>query len=201
MVNEWLSGAAATSFFPATPLGCFGDGGAIFTDNDELVPILSSLRVHGHGSNKYDNVRIGMNSRLDTLQAAILIEKLKIFPEEIEARNRIAGRYAAGLRDEVTVPKVPSYCTSVWAQYTIRVPASRRDRIAAELKAQGVPTNIYYATPLHAQTAYKHFPVATIALPASERLAAVVLSLPMHPYLKAPVQDRIIAATRAALGR
>lgn len=194
-----LSDATSTSFFPAKPLGCFGDGGAIFTDDAELADVIKSLRVHGQGSDKYDNVRIGVNGRLDTLQAAILIEKLKIFPDEITARNRVAERYAAGLRDVVAVPEVPSATKSVWAQYTIRVPGGQRDRLAADLKAQGIPTAVYYLKPLHLQTAYKHFPVAANGLPVSERLAGEVLSLPMHPYLDAPVQDRIIEAVRNAL--
>ena len=194
-----LADATATSFFPAKPLGCFGDGGAIFTDDAELAAVIMSLRIHGQGSDKNDNVRIGVNGRLDTLQAAILIEKLKIFSDEIEVRNRTADRYATGLHDVVAVPEVTPGSRSVWAQYTIRVPSGRRDRLAAELKAQGVPTAIYYSKPLHLQTAYKHFPVAANGLPVSERLAGEVLSLPMHSYLEVPVQDRIIEAVRNAL--
>jgi dTDP-4-amino-4,6-dideoxygalactose transaminase len=196
-----LTDATATSFFPAKPLGCYGDGGAIFTDDAELASILRSLRVHGHGTDKYDNVRIGVNSRLDTVQAAVLIEKLKIFPDEIDARNRVAERYSAALRDLVTVPDVPADATSVWAQYTIRVSGGRRDRLAADLKAEGIPTAIYYPKPVHQQTAYRHYPVAANGLPVSERLAAEVISLPMHPYLDAPVQDRIVDAVRRSLAR
>ena len=194
-----LSDATSTSFFPAKPLGCYGDGGAIFTDDAELADVIKSLRVHGQGSDKYDNIRIGVNGRLDTLQAAILIEKLKIFPDEIVARDRVAQRYAAGLHDIVAVPEVTPGSSSVWAQYTIRVPGGQRDRLAAGLKAQGIPTAIYYSKPLHQQTAYKHFPVAANGLPVSERLAGEVLSLPMHPYLEAPVQDRIIEAVHSTL--
>src|SRR3954452_1264292 len=139
-----LAPATATSFFPAKPLGCYGDGGAIVTDDPALVETLKSLRVHGQGADKYDNVRIGMTSRLDTIQAAVLIEKLKIFADEIAVRNEVARRYAEGLQDVVIVPVVPDGLTSVWAQYTIRVKPDRRERFAAELKAQGVPTAIYY---------------------------------------------------------
>jgi UDP-2-acetamido-2-deoxy-ribo-hexuluronate aminotransferase len=191
--------ATATSFFPAKPLGCYGDGGAVMTDDGELADELRSLRIHGQGSDKYDNVRIGLASRLDTIQAAILSEKLKIFPDEIDARNKIAHRYSAGLSDVVTVPTVPTGSTSVWAQYTIRVPGGRRDALAAALKAEGVPTAIYYPIPLHRQQAYMHFPVGKGGVAVSERLASEVISLPMHAYLDAATQDRIINATRRAL--
>lgn len=190
--------ATSTSFFPAKPLGCYGDGGAVFTNDDELAAIMRSLRVHGQGSDKYDNVRIGMNGRLDTMQAAVLIEKLKIFPDEIAARDRVAKRYNEMLGDVVAVPVVAEGNTSVWAQYTMRVP--NRDALAAALKAKGVPTAIYYPKPLHQQTAYSKFPCAGNGVPVSERLAGEVLSLPMHPYLEESVQDRIITAVREALG-
>ena len=189
-----------TSFFPAKPLGCYGDGGAVFLDDDETVAVLRSLRVHGQGTDKYDNVRIGMNARLDTVQAAVLIEKLRIFAEEIEARQKIADRYSAALRDLVLVPELPSGLTSVWAQYTVRLPPGRdRDQVAAELKSLGVPTAVYYVKPLHRQTAYRDYPVAGNGLPVSERLSEEVLSLPMHPYLEKPIQDRIIAALTEVL--
>jgi dTDP-4-amino-4,6-dideoxygalactose transaminase len=191
--------ATATSFFPAKPLGCYGDGGAVITDDDALADVVRSLRVHGHGSDKYDNVRIGLASRLDTVQAAILSEKLKIFPDEIEVRNRIARRYSEGLGDIVTVPTVPAGSTSVWAQYTIRVAGGRRDTLAAALKSEGIPTGIYYPIPLHRQQAYKRFPVGKGGVAVSDRLAAEVISLPMHAYLDAPTQDRIIDAIRRAL--
>jgi dTDP-4-amino-4,6-dideoxygalactose transaminase len=191
----------ATSFFPAKPLGCFGDGGAIFTDDAELAETLRSVRVHGQGSDKYDNVRLGLTGRLDTMQAAVLIEKLKIFEDEIAARNKVAERYARGLGNVVTVPHVASSCTSVWAQYTIRLPDGRdRDGFAAALKAQGIPTAIYYPKSMHQQTAYRNFPVADGGLPACERLSGDVISLPMHAYLDEPTQERVIKAVRAALG-
>jgi dTDP-4-amino-4,6-dideoxygalactose transaminase len=186
-----------TSFFPAKPLGCYGDGGAIFTDDDKIAEILRSIRVHGQGADKYDNVRIGMTGRLDTIQAAVLIEKLKIFQDEIEARNRVASRYNAGLKDVAIVPEVASGYGSVWAQYTIRV--EKRDALAAVLQTRGVPTAIYYPKPLHRQEPYKRYPVAGNGLPVTDRLAAEVISLPMHPYLDEPTQDRVIAAVREAL--
>jgi len=192
--------ATATSFFPAKPLGCFGDGGAILTDDAELAETLRSVRVHGQGSDKYDNVRLGLTARLDTMQAAILIEKLKIFEDEIAARNRIAERYSRGLGNIVTVPRLAQGCTSIWAQYTIRLPAGTdRDGFAAALKAQGIPTAIYYPKSMHQQTAYKDYPVAEGGLPVSEDLSSDVISLPMHAYLDEPTQDRIIAAVRGAV--
>jgi dTDP-4-amino-4,6-dideoxygalactose transaminase len=193
-----LATATATSFFPAKPLGCYGDGGAVFTDDDALAARVKSLRVHGEGIDKYDAARIGITGRLDTMQAAILLEKLKIFPEEISARNAVAQRYADGLADVATVPRVGNESISVWAQYTIRLAPGRRDALAATLKAQGVPTAVYYAKPLHRQTAYRDFPVVD-GVPVSEQLADEVISLPMHAYLDPPVQDRIIAAVRRAL--
>ncbi|TVR96263.1 MAG: DegT/DnrJ/EryC1/StrS aminotransferase family protein [Rhodospirillales bacterium] len=188
--------ATATSFFPAKPLGCYGDGGAVFSNDSALIDVMRSIRVHGQGADKYDNVRIGINGRLDTLQAAVLLEKLAIFPDEIAARQRIADRYAAGLGDAMGVPSVRFGATSVWAQFTITT--DRRDRVAASLQAAGVPTAIYYAKPLHRQDAYRHYPCAAGALPVSDHLSARVLSLPMHPYLDTVVQDRIIAAVHAA---
>jgi dTDP-4-amino-4,6-dideoxygalactose transaminase len=192
--------ATATSFFPAKPLGCFGDGGAIFTDDAGLAETLRSIRVHGQGSDKYDNVRLGLTGRLDTMQAAILIEKLKIFEDEIAARNDVAQRYARGLGDVVTVPNLAAGCSSVWAQYTIRLPRHvDRDGFAAALKAQGIPTAIYYPKSMHQQSAYRRFPVADGGLPVSERLSADVISLPMHAYLGQSTQHRIIEAVYGTL--
>jgi dTDP-4-amino-4,6-dideoxygalactose transaminase len=192
--------ATTTSFFPAKPLGCYGDGGAIFTGSDELASVLRSLRSHGQGGHKYDYVRIGLNGRLDTLQAAVLIEKLAIFAEEIEARERIARRYGELLGAHAIVPQTPEGLSSVWAQYTLRAPAGRREAIAAALKLDGVPTAIYYPKPLHQQAAYQHFPIAGNGLPTCEKIALEVLSLPMHPYLDPRAQDRIIASVIAAIG-
>jgi len=191
--------ATATSFFPAKPLGCFGDGGAIFTDDTSLAEALRSVRVHGQGSEKYDNIRLGLTGRLDTMQAAILIEKLKIFPDEIEARNRVASYYAKNLDGVVAVPNVPKDNVSVWAQYTIRVKDGTREEFAEALKARGVPTAIYYPKSMHQQTAYRHFPVADGGLPVCEKLSRECISLPMHPYLDAATQDRIISAVRDAV--
>jgi dTDP-4-amino-4,6-dideoxygalactose transaminase len=191
--------ATTTSFFPAKPLGCYGDGGAIFTNDDELAAVMRSIRVHGQGSDKYDNVRIGMNGRLDTMQAAVLIEKLKIFGDEIEGRDRIAQRYNALLRDIAIIPEVPAGLTSVWAQYTVRLPGFNREAFQADLEAAGVPTAVYYPRPLHQQTAYRHYPVAGNGLPVSDRLANEVVSLPMHPYLNEEVQDRIVHTARSAV--
>jgi dTDP-4-amino-4,6-dideoxygalactose transaminase len=195
-----LALATATSFFPAKPLGCYGDGGAILTDDDGLAEILKSLRVHGQGSDRYDNVRIGMTARLDTIQAAVLIEKLRIFPDEIAARQRIARRYSDALSEVAAVPRVGNDETSVWAQYTIRLTPGRRDKFAAALKAEGVPTAVYYPIPLHRQQAYRHYPVAEGGLGVSEQLAGEVISLPMHAYLDQPTQDRIVGAVKRALG-
>ena len=185
---------ACTSFFPAKPLGCYGDGGAVFTGDAEGAERLRSIRVHGKGTDKYDNVRVGLNSRLDTLQAAILREKLRILDEEIEARERIAQRYTALLNGAVETPAVPNSTRSAWAQYTIMTDG--RDALQASLKAEGIPTAIYYAKPLHRQPAYAHGLTPREGLPATERAAARVLSLPMHPYLGETVQDRLADAIR-----
>ncbi|TQF83681.1 DegT/DnrJ/EryC1/StrS family aminotransferase [Elioraea sp. Yellowstone] len=192
---------AATSFFPAKPLGCYGDGGAVFCHDRETLELLLSLRVHGQSKDdKYENVRVGMNGRLDTVQAAVLLQKLAVFESECAARQRIADRYNAALADVAIVPRLAPGNTSVWAQYTLRIPGHDRARVLAALKAEGIPTAIYYPKPLHRQTAYAHHPVAGNGLPVSERLAAEVFSLPFHPYLEEATQDRIIAATRRALG-
>jgi len=193
-----LAAVAATSFFPAKPLGGYGDGGAVFTDQDDLAAALRSIRIHGQGRDKYDNVRLGINGRLDTLQAAVLLEKLAIFEDEIALRQRVAARYNELLAGHAIVPAVMPGATSVWAQYTLRFKPGRRDAVAAALKAEGIPTAIYYPKPLHQQTAYRHFPVAGGELPVSDRLAGEVLSLPMHPYLDEATQDRIVAAVKRA---
>ncbi len=194
-----LATATATSFFPAKPLGCYGDGGAVFTDDDAMAARVKSLRLHGEGADRSEAARIGITGRLDTIQAAVLIEKLKIFPDEILARNRVAARYSDTLADFATVPRVGNESSSVWAQYTLRVAPARRDALAVALKAEGIPTAIYYTKPLHRQPAYRDFPVADGGVPVSEQLSKEVISLPMHAYLEPPVQDRIIAAVRRAL--
>lgn len=155
--------------------------------------------MHGQGSDKYDNVRLGLTGRLDTMQAAVLIEKLKIFEDEIAARNQVAERYARDLGNVVTVPHIAAGNTSVWAQYTIRLPHGDRDGFAAALKADGIPTAIYYPKSMHQQTAYREFPVADGGLPVSEQLSSDVISLPMHPYLDEATQARVVRAVRAAV--
>jgi dTDP-4-amino-4,6-dideoxygalactose transaminase len=199
--------AATASFFPAKPLGCYGDGGAVLTHDRDLHEVLVSLRVHGQASPsdiaaakfehdpKYLNARIGMNARMDTLQAAVLLQKLTIFEDEIAARGRVADRYAQGLSNLVTTPTVIAGGVSVWAQYTIE--AADRDGLAAALKADGIPTAVYYPVPIHLQPPYAGFPRGPGGLPVSEAAAARVLSLPMHPYLEPEAQDRIVEAIRA----
>ena len=193
--------AATTSFFPAKPLGAYGDGGAVLTNDADLHAVLASLRNHGAGADKYDNVRIGMNSRLDTLQAAILLEKLAAFPAEIEARNAAADRYAGLLEGAVRTPTVIEGGVSTWAQYTVEVAggASARDGLMAALKAVGVPTAAYYPRPIHRSSAYTRYPVAPGGLPVTEAKAQVVVSLPMHADLDAATQARVADAVRRAL--
>lgn len=191
-----------TSFFPAKPLGCYGDGGAVLTNDGELAGLLDSLRVHGKGADKYDNVRIGMNSRLDTIQAAILSVKLSVYAEEIEARNRVAERYGARLSNLVGIPVVPAGYRSVWAQYTVKLAsADERGAVQAILGRQGIPTAVYYPVPLHVQSVYRDYPRDPEGLPISEDLSQRVLSLPMHPYLDEGVQDRIIDGLDAAVAQ
>lgn len=189
-----LADATATSFFPAKPLGCYGDGGAFLTDDEVLADSVRSLRAHGKGENKHDAVRIGTNSRLDTLQAAVLIEKLAIFEDEISRRQRIAERYTEALAGLARTPTVGAGATSVWAQYTIVLDGADRPDLRQHLAAAGVPTAVYYPRSLHRQAANAGFPTAPGGLPVSDELAARVLGLPMHPYLQPAQQDRIIAA-------
>jgi len=193
-----IGDAAATSFFPAKPLGCYGDGGACFTNDDDLKDKLLSLRMHGQGSDRYEHVAIGLNSRLDTIQAAILIEKLKIFEDEIEKRNAVADRYTSAFAgsNRIKVPPVLEGAVSTWAQYTLQV-ANRND-FQSQLKQAGIPTMVYYPVPLSRQPAYAHYP--SVPTPVSEALSTQVVSLPMHPYLDEATQDRIIAAVLAAAG-
>jgi dTDP-4-amino-4,6-dideoxygalactose transaminase len=194
-----LAKLTTTSFFPAKPLGCYGDGGAIFTDDPELAALIRSLRVHGQGEDKYDNVRIGLNARLDTLQAAILLTKLEIFADEIQARQRAAARYDALLGDLVATPFLREGASSTWAQYTIRSPD--REALRKQLATGSVPTAVYYPRPLHRQTAYRDFPVTEGGCPIAERLADEVLSLPMHAYLDAATQEQIAEAVRPTHAR
>jgi dTDP-4-amino-4,6-dideoxygalactose transaminase len=191
-----LAEVTITSFFPAKPLGCYGDGGAVFCQDEAYDKVLRSLRVHGQGSDKYDNVRIGINGRIDTLQAAILLVKLGIFADEIHRRQEVARRYNVLLDGVAITPEVPDGSVSAWAQYTIRVES--RDAVVAELRKAGVPTAVYYPRPLHQQTAYRDFPTAP-PMGESQRVAGEVLSLPMHPYLEIVDQERIAAALHHAV--
>ena len=192
-----IGDAATTSFFPAKPLGCYGDGGAVFTSDDSLAELLRSIRIHGQGSDKYENVRIGVNSRLDTIQAAILLEKLNIFPDELEKREAVAQRYSQAFSrtNSIRVPRIMSTARSSWAQYTIQV--SDRDGLQTALKEKGIPTAVYYPIPLSRQKGYRHFPSAPT--PVSEALSKTVVSLPMHAYLDEPTQNRIIEAVISTL--
>ncbi|WP_416327441.1 DegT/DnrJ/EryC1/StrS family aminotransferase [[Eubacterium] hominis] len=186
---------STTSFFPAKPLGCYGDGGAIFTDNDDYYQILQSLRIHGKGLFKYDNVRIGMNSRLDEIQAGILLPKLKAFEEyELDNRNKVASIYSERLEHLVKIPFVPKNYISSWAQYTILVRSEEeRSYVQNRLNAKGIPTMIYYPKPLHNQTVYKNYSFNIESLINSKTVCKTCLSLPMHPYLTDVQQNEIIS--------
>ena len=180
---------STTSFFPAKPLGCYGDGGAVFTDNDEWAQLMASYRVHGKGDNKYDNVRIGLNSRLDTLQAAILLVKLRAFDGEVERVNEAARHYTQLLKDYVPTPVIPEGFRSSWAQYTLRLAdEAQRTHLQEALKQAGIPSMVYYPKPMHQQTAFKknstQGSLANSPCPTADRLCSTVLSLPMHPYLE-----------------
>lgn len=176
--------ATTTSFFPAKPLGCYGDGGCVFTNDDQLSDVLRSIKSHGQGHHRYENVRVGMNSRLDTIQAGILLEKLKLFPEELRKRQAVADLYDSRLRDIVVTPRIIPEAKSAWAVYTILLRNGQdRDAIQEKLKAAGIPTMIYYPKPLHLQKAYSDCLKADTSLPTSELLSSKVLSLPIHPYL------------------
>ncbi|WP_462323474.1 DegT/DnrJ/EryC1/StrS family aminotransferase [Desulfoplanes sp.] len=186
-----------TSFFPAKPLGCYGDGGMCFTNDGELKEKLASIRVHGMGTDRYDNVRIGINGRLDALQAAVLLAKFELFPDEVAARNRIADRYAELLQETVRTPKIPEGCVSVWAQYSVLArDAGHRGSLRSHLSDQGIPTAVYYPIPLHLQTAFKGLGYARGSMPVSEDAGERIFSLPIHPYMDAGVQEKIAGALR-----
>jgi UDP-2-acetamido-2-deoxy-ribo-hexuluronate aminotransferase len=189
-----LAQMAATSFFPAKPLGGYGDGGAIFTDDDAMATTLRSIRVHGQGTDKYENVRIGLNGRLDTLQAAVLLAKLEVFDAEITTRQEVASRYNEALKDVVEVPYVDPECTSIWAQYSVL--SDRRAELLENLQRAGIPSAIYYPLPLHLQKAFVHLGYKPGDFPVSERISKHIFSLPMHPYLAENDQARIITALR-----
>lgn len=187
-----------TSFYPAKPLGCYGDGGAVLTNDKNLADAIDSLRIHGKGTDKYDNVRVGLNSRLDTIQAAVLLAKLTIFSEELAARHEVAKRYCEALAPYVLrVPALLNSTTSTWAQFTIEV--DNPDMFAEKLRAQGIPTARYYPKPIHAQTAYKNCPLPASGLPNTQEAMGKVISLPMHAYLSPDQQEMVTAACIDAL--
>jgi dTDP-4-amino-4,6-dideoxygalactose transaminase len=186
-----MGDATTTSFFPAKPLGCYGDGGAVFTNDDDDAHVINSIRLHGKGTEKYDNIRIGLNSRLDTIQAAILIEKSKLFDRELIARDNVASNYNSALCRKFRVPKLISGNTSAWAQYTLVL--DNRDVIQAQLRSIGIPSVVYYPCPLSLQGGYKNFPKVSTGTNVSERLTKSVLSLPMHPYLDGNAQEYVIS--------
>lgn len=192
--------AAATSFFPAKPLGCYGDGGAVFTNNDELADVLRSIRVHGQGSDKYENVRIGINGRLDSLQAAVLLPKLAAYDGEIRRRNEIAARYTDHLAGSLTTPTIAHGCTSVWAQYSVLARSGeQRESILSGLRARDIPAMIYYARPIHLQKALAYLKYREGDFPLAEDASRRIFSLPMHAYLDDAEVDCISAAVLSAL--
>lgn len=193
--------AAATSFFPAKPLGCYGDGGAVFTDDDDLAALLRSIRVHGKGSDKYDNVRLGLNGRLDTLQAAILLAKLEIFPEELTARQQVAQCYArhlSGIKG-LTPPHVAEGNRSAWAQFCVLLPEGSRPAVMEHLKAQGIPTNIYYPKPQHCLGVFAGLGYAADDMPAALQASRNILALPFHPYMTEEDVTRVATTLGEAL--
>lgn len=194
-----LATIGCTSFFPAKPLGCYGDGGMCFTDNEEIAKVLRSIRVHGKGTDKYDNIRIGMNGRIDTLQSAILLSKFEIFPEEVKLRNKVASRYTdmmVGI-DSLVTPKVGEGYLSVWAQYSLLAKdREQREYFQNRLKEHNIPSAIYYPKPLHLQTAFSTLGYGEGDFPVSERCSESIFSLPMHPYLDENSQKEIVSALK-----
>ena len=195
-----LAEITCTSFFPAKPLGCYGDGGAVFVDDDDKAEIMRSCRVHGMGKTRYDNIRIGMTARLDTIQAAVLDAKMDIFDDELARRQQVAERYAGYLADLVETPDLAAGATSSWAQYTVKLPAGTdRDAVMTHLKDHGVPSAIYYPVPMHRQLPYQRFPVSGCGLSVTADLCERVMALPMHPYLEDAQQQQVAAALASAL--
>lgn len=192
-----LGDATATSFFPAKPLGCYGDGGAVFTDDESLADVMRSIRSHGEGESRYDIVRVGINGRLDTIQAAVLLQKLEIFDEELATRDQVAQRYSQSLAHSVVTPVLLTGVTSAWAQYTLQLEG--RDRLRRDLDQAGIPTAIYYPRPLHLQPAYRNGLLTDQGAPVAESLSQRVISLPIHPYLKAETQEMVIAEVLVSL--
>jgi dTDP-4-amino-4,6-dideoxygalactose transaminase len=195
-----LGDVAATSFFPAKPLGCYGDGGALFVADGEFADLCKSIRIHGQGTDRYDNVRLGMTGRLDTIQAAVLLAKLPLFEAEIEARNKHAAVYTELLRDVIKVPVVPEGYRSVWAQYTLTAAdEAERELIVSKLREREIPVMIYYPTPIHLATVYKHLGYGVGSLPVSESLSKRVFSIPLHPYLEDGEIELIVKTIKEAL--
>jgi len=192
-----LGDISATSFFPAKPLGCYGDGGAVFTDSDELAAKIKSIRVHGQGTNKYENVRVGLNARMDTIQAGIMLPKLAQFPKEIEMRQNVADKYSEALKDVVETPYVPEGYKSVWAQYSLLT--DNREAIQAALKAESIPSVVYYPNPCHLAGAFSELGYKEGDMPVSESVAKRIMSLPMHPYLTDEQIDKITSVIKAAV--
>ena len=188
-----LADITTTSFFPAKPLGCYGDGGALFTNDPEIADLLNSFRVHGKGKEKYDNVRLGMNSRLDTMQAAFMLEKLAIYADELEARQKIANTYTNALGDLIATPIIPDNYTSVWAQFTLTAQSTQdRNTLMTALKQADIPSMVYYPKPLHKQEAFTKYITADLDLQTSDQLSERVFSIPMHPYLSQEDQSHVI---------
>ena len=195
-----LADVTCTSFFPAKPLGCYGDGGALFTNDDEVAEIAISCRIHGMGKTKYHNDRIGMTARLDTMQAAVLLSKLSIFKDELAARQKVADQYEHLLSQSVATPRLSDGASSAWAQYTIKLPKNcDRQKIQDHLSAKGVPTMVYYPIPMHKQAPYQRYPVANGALAITDSLCDIVLALPMHPYLGEEQIEHIAHTLKEAL--
>ncbi len=195
-----LADITCTSFFPAKPLGCYGDGGAVFTNDDAEAEIMRSCRIHGMGKTRYDNVRIGMTARLDTMQAAVLDAKMDIFDDELAARQKVADGYQARLGNSVETPRLDAGATSSWAQYTVKLPVGTdRDKLADALRQKNVPSAVYYPIPMHEQPPYQRFPVAQSGLGVTADLCSRVLALPMHPYLDDDMLDQIANALKDSL--
>ena len=202
-INEQRSGSfgdvAGTSFFPAKPLGCYGDGGAIFTNNDDLASKMRSIRVHGGGKDKYENIRIGVNGRLDTIQAAVLLEKIEIFDTELTFRNSVADYYTQNINKMFISPHVPDKYFSSWAQYSIIIPDSiKRADLVEKLKDKGIPSMVYYKIPVHLQEGYKKYGYKSGDFPISERITEKIISIPMHPYLKEDMLNEVLSALDSA---
>ncbi len=199
--NGSFGEVSATSFFPAKPLGCYGDGGAIFTDDEELYEKMKSIRVHGMGSNRYDNVRMGINGRMDTIQAVVVLAKLDIFEDELNSRQNVAKWYSDSLKDVLVVPETDPEYYSAWAQYTLRAHnEEERDKIVREMKNKDIPVMVYYPIPLHKQTAYKNMGYGNEKLTYCDEASKQVFSLPMHPYLEKGEVELICDTLREIIG-